>query len=80
MVNGVGGLRMTELRDVSKMTDTERQVESAIDAERRAKNCLIDIEKVLVRWNCRIDPMVTISSQGIQAGFGVIPLSGLKNI
>ena len=69
---------MNELRDVSKMTDSERQVESAIEADGRAKNCLIDIQNVLKRWNCRIEPIVTISSQGIQTAFGVSPLMVVK--
>jgi len=69
---------MNELRDVSKMTDTERQVESAVEAQGRSKNCLIDIEKVLRRWNCRIEPIVTISSQGIQTAFGVAPMTEVK--
>lgn len=69
---------MDGLRDVSKMTDTERQVESAVEAEGRAKNCLVDIERILARWNCRINPMVTVSAQGIQAGFGIVPLMTVK--
>ena len=69
---------MSGLKDVSKMTDSERQVESAIEAQGRSKNCLIDIENVLKRWNCRIEPIVTISSQGIQTAFGVAPMVGVK--
>ncbi len=64
---------MNDLRDVSKMTDTERQVESAVEAQRRSKNCLVDIENVLRRWNCRIEPVMTISFQGIQTSFAVVP-------
>lgn len=69
---------MNELRDVSKMTDTERQVESAVEAQRRSKNCLVDIENILKRWNCRIEPIVTISSQGIQTAFAVAPMIEVK--
>ena len=69
---------MNELREVSKMTDSERQVESAIEAQGRSKNCLIDIENTLKRWNCRIEPVMTISSQGIQTGYGVAPMMVVK--
>lgn len=69
---------MNELRDMSKMTDSERQVESAVEAQRRSKNCLVDIENVLKRWNCRIEPVITISSQGIQTAFAVAPLMVVK--
>lgn len=69
---------MNELRDVSKMTDTERQVEGAVMAKRRADNCLIDIQNVLKRWNCRVDPMVQISGQGIQTGFNIVPMMEVK--
>lgn len=69
---------MNELRDVSKMTDTERQVESAVEAQARSKNCVIDIENVLKRWNCRIEPIVTISSQGIQMSWGISPMMMVK--
>ena len=69
---------MNELRDVSKMTDTEKQIENAVDAQRRSQNCLIDVENALKRWNCRIEPVVTISSQGIQMAYGVAPLMVTK--
>jgi hypothetical protein len=69
---------MNELRDVKKMTDTERQIESAIEAERRLKNCLIDVENVLKKWNCRVEPVVTISSRGIQMTWGISPLMVVK--
>ncbi len=69
---------MTDLRDVSKMTDTERQVETAVEAQARSRNCLIDIQNVLKRWNCRIDPMVQISGQGIEMGFNVVPIVEVK--
>ena len=69
---------MNELRDVSKMTDTERQVESAVEAQARSRNCFIDIENILKRWNCKIDPVVQISGQGIQTGFGVSPMIEVK--
>jgi hypothetical protein len=69
---------MNDLRDMSKMTDTERQVESAVEAQRRSKNCLVDIENVLRRWNCRIEPIMTISFQGIQTSFVVVPQVQVK--
>ncbi len=66
---------MADLRDVSKMSDTERAVESAIDDQKRAANCLVDIKNVLQRWGCAIDPFIQISGRGIsQSGFIVVPL------
>jgi len=69
---------MVDLRDVKKMTDTERQVESAIEAQARSKNCLIDIQNVLKRWNCRIEPVMTLTSQGVQTAYGIAPLVEVK--
>jgi len=69
---------MSDLRDVSKMTDTERRVETAVEGQARVRNCFIDIEKVLKRWNCKIDPMVQISGQGIQTGFNIVPMVEVK--
>ena len=67
------------LRDISKMTDSERQVESAVEAQARSKNCMIDIQNILKRWNCRIEPVMTISSfQGIQANYAVVPMVEVK--
>ena len=65
---------MTELKDVSKMTDSEREIELGIDAQRRAKNCLIDIKNALAKWRCTIDPIIQISGQGIARSYIVIPL------
>lgn len=65
---------MNELRDVSKMTDTEREIELGIDAQRRANNCMVDIKNALAKWKCTIDPIVQISSQGIGRSYVVIPL------
>jgi len=69
---------MNELRDVKKMTDTERQVESAIEVQRRSKNCLVDIENILKRWNCRIEPVMTLTSQGVQTAYGISPMMAVK--
>jgi len=70
---------MNGLKDVSKMTDTERRVETAVEGQARVRNCFIDIEKVLKRWSCRIDPMVQISGQsGIQVGFNIVPVVEVK--
>ena len=55
-------------------TDTEREVRLGMDAQRRSKNCLIDIQNVLKRWNCTIDPIVQISGKGISGSYAVIPL------
>ena len=63
-----------ELKDVSKMTDTEREIETAVEAQRRANNCLIDIKNVLAKWKCTIDPVIQISGQGIARSYMVVPL------
>lgn len=63
-----------ELRDVNRMTDTEREIELGIDAQRRANNCLVDIKNALAKWKCTIDPIVQISGQGISRSYAVIPL------
>ncbi len=60
--------------NTSKMTDSEKAVESALEAQRRAQNCLIDIQNVLKRWNCAIDPIIQISGQGVGRSYAVIPL------
>jgi len=59
-------------------TESEMQVEMAIDAKRRADNCMIDIKNAEKRWNCRIDPMMQISGQGIASSYRVVPLTILK--
>jgi len=69
---------MSGLRDMSKMTDSERQVESAIEAQTRSKNCLIDIQNVLKKWNCRIEPMMTLTSQSVQTAYGIAPMVEVK--
>ena len=56
---------------------TESLVKSPeeVDAEVRMKNCWIDIQKILRRWNCQINPVVNISgAQGMTCGFNVVPL------
>ncbi len=65
---------MNELRDISKMTDSEREIELGIDAQRRANNCLVDIKNVLAKWKCTIDPIIQISGQGISRSYAIIPL------
>ena len=59
-------------------TDSEIAVEMALDAKRRADNCLIDIKKILDRWGCRINPIVSVSGRGISANFEVVPLETVK--
>ena len=65
---------MNGLKDVSRMTDTEKEIEIGIDAQRRAENCLVDIKNALKKWSCTIDPIVQISGQGIARSYAVIPL------
>ncbi len=69
---------MNGLRDVDKMTESERRVEMELDAKRRADNCLVDIRNVLNKWSCKIDPMVQISSQGVGTSFAIVPLITVK--
>ena len=65
---------MNGLKDLNKMTDTEKEIELGIDAQRRANNCLVDIKNALARWKCTLDPIVQISEQGISRTYAVIPL------
>ncbi len=69
---------MNELRDISKMTDAERAVEGAIEIQTRSRNCMIEIENILKRWNCKIEPVITLSSQGIQGNWGITPIMAVK--
>ena len=50
------------------------QVESALDADLRAKNCMIDLKAILTRWQCRINPIITISGMGVSPSFEIVPL------
>ena len=65
---------MNGLKDVSRMTDTEKEVELGIDAQRRANNCLVDIKNALTKWKCTIGPIIQISNQGIGRSYEVIPI------
>ena len=69
---------MNEFRDARKMTDSEKRVESVLESQMRAKNCLIAIQNELRRWNCKVEPVMTISSQGIQSNWAVAPLVEIK--
>ena len=62
------------------LVNPDKIVEEAISADLRAKNCLIDIQRVLGRWNCRINPMVQISGTGVSVNFQVVPLTNIPNI
>jgi len=53
-------------------------IQAALDAKRRADNCLIAIENECKRWNCVISPMITISGRGITPNFEVVPLPMIK--
>ena len=55
-------------------TDAEKEIERGIDAQRRANNCMVDIQNALSKWKCTIDPIVQISGQGISRSYAVIPL------
>ncbi len=63
-----------------ELFNPNKVVEEAISADIRANNCLIDIKKILERWNCRINPMVQISGAGISTNFQVVPLTNIPNI
>ncbi len=62
------------------LVKTDKMVEEAISADMRAKNCLVDVKRVLERWNCRINPMVQISGAGISTNFQIVPLTDIPNI
>ena len=55
-------------------SESERIVETALEMDLRAKNCLVDIQRVLERWNCRINPIVQISGMGVSTNFHVVPI------
>ena len=63
-----------------ELIKSDKIVEEAISADLRAKNCLVDIQKILVRWNCRINPMIEISGMGIKCNFQVVPLQNIPNM
>lgn len=52
-----------------------------IDAEVRSRNCLIDIQKILKRWNCGINPIVNISgAQGMTCGFSIVAMKNTVGV
>jgi len=63
-----------------ELVKSDKIVEEAISADLRAKNCLIDVQRILARWNCRINPMVQISGAGITVNFQIVPLTNIPNI
>ena len=63
-----------------ELVNPNKLVEEAISADIRAKNCLIDIKRILERWNCRINPMVEISGMGLKTNFQVVPMTNVPNI
>ncbi len=65
---------------VVELIKSDKMVEEAISADIRAKNCLIDIKKILERWNCKINPMVEISGMGLKTNFQVVPMTNISNI
>ncbi len=66
------------IKDVSKLTEAEQQIERAQEAKRRAENCMVDIKNVLQRWNCLLDPAITITGQGIAPGYRIVPLDSIS--
>ncbi len=63
-----------------ELIKSDKMVEEAISADLRAKNCLIDVKRVLERWNCRINPIVEISGMGLKTNFQVVPMTNVPNI
>ena len=53
-------------------------VDDILEAKRRADNCLVDIQKILEKWECTIGPSVVITARGIQSGYEIIPLNKVK--
>lgn len=57
-------------------TPEEVLVEQAIEANRRAQNCLLAIQNELRRYQCMIEPLISISGSGkMQGNWAVIPLA-----
>jgi hypothetical protein len=70
-----GDRRMSDNEKVKAAIDPMAEVERGMDAKRRADNCLIDIQNVLKRCMCVIDPRIEISSStGVKSSFAIVPL------
>jgi hypothetical protein len=63
-----------ELKDVSKLTDSEKAIEVRLEAERRSNNCKIDIQGVLKKWDCQLDPQISISRSGVRVNYEIIAI------
>jgi hypothetical protein len=46
----------------------------AIERERRARTCQVEIEALLKRHNCRLQPVMTLAGDKIMSTTQVIPL------
>ena len=57
-----------------QVSEVEKRAEMGLDAQRRAQNCLIDIKKILDRWECQIEGVVQIAGDRISTSYMVVPL------
>lgn len=62
------------MEKVRILNEVDNSVETVMEEKRRSENCMVDIQNVLKRWRCAINPMVTISGRGIQPNFEIVPL------
>jgi hypothetical protein len=62
------------IREIRPMTDSEKAIEIKLEAERRSSNCKIDIQNILKKWDCQMDPQIMISRGGIRVNYEVIAI------
>lgn len=55
---------------------TIEQMKKAIDEDRasRAKACGEELRRLLDKYQCKLEPVITITGSGIQPGFQIIAL------
>ena len=59
-------------------TEQERMIRlelaDAKNAQIRSQNCMIEVKAALQKWNCIIDPLVSISGKGVNLNWAVVPI------
>lgn len=48
-----------------------KELKTQQEKDERAKKCLEDINKILKKHNCSLEPVGTINNQGIQLGLNI---------
>jgi hypothetical protein len=51
------------------------QFQAQQEARKRAAECMAEIQAVLEKHHCRIEPVVTIDSRGTRTDWGVSPVA-----